>query len=187
MIATSQFRKGLKIEINGEPYNIVDFQHVKPGKGNAFVRTRMKSMITGNILERTFKSGEKVERPDLENKQVQYLYRDGDDFNFMDLETYDQFAVPTEQLGDAINYMTENMETEMLFYKGNAIDIELPTFVEFEVIKADPGVRGDTVSGATKPATIETGATIQVPLFLNEGDHIRIDTRTGTYVERVKG
>lgn len=186
MISTNQFRKGLKIEINGEPYNIVDFQHVKPGKGNAFIRTRLKSMISGNVLEKTFKSGEKVDKPDLENKKVQYLYRDGDDFNFMDMETYDQFVIPIDQLGDAPNYMTENMETEVLFYKGDAIDIELPTFVEFEVVRTDPGVRGDTVSGSTKPAEIETGASIQVPLFVNEGDVLKIDTRTGSYVERVK-
>ena len=186
MISTNQFRKGLKIEINGEPYNIVDFQHVKPGKGNAFIRTRLKSMISGNVLEKTFKSGEKVDKPDLENKKVQYLYSDGDDYHFMDMETYDQFVIPVEQLGDAVNFMTENMETEVLFYKGSAIDIELPTFVEFEVVRTDPGVRGDTVSGATKPAEIETGASIQVPLFLNEGDVIKIDTRTGSYVERVK-
>lgn len=186
MISTSDFRKGLKIEINDEPFNIVEFQHVKPGKGNAFVRTRMKSLITGNVLEKTFKSGEKVAKPDLENKKVQYLYNDGENYIFMDMETYDQLEISGKQLGNATLFMQEQMETEVLFYKGEPIDIELPTFIEVDVVRTDPGVRGDTVSGATKPAEIETGATIQVPLFLNESDRIRVDTRTGTYVERVK-
>jgi elongation factor P len=185
MYTTSQFRKGLKIEIDGEPFNIVDAQHVKPGKGNAFVRTRLKSLITGNVLDRTFKSGEKVGKPDLENKKVQYLYREDDMFIFMDLETFEQFGVQAEHLGNAPLFMKENMETELLMYKGTAIDIELPTFVEVVVTKTDPGVRGDTVSGSTKPAEIETGATIQVPLFLNEGERIKVDTRTSTYVERI--
>ncbi|TNE52211.1 MAG: elongation factor P [Deltaproteobacteria bacterium] len=187
MYSTTDFKKGLKIEINNEPFNIVEFQHVKPGKGNAFVRTRLKSLISGNVLERTFKSGEKVDKPDLENKKVQFLYEDGEIYHFMDMETFEQLEINSEKLGDATMYMMEQMETEVLYYKGEPIDIELPTFIEVNVVQTDPGLKGDTVSGATKPAVIETGATIQVPLFLNENERIKVDTRTGTYVERVKG
>ncbi len=186
MYSTNEFRKGLKVEIDGEPFVIVDYQHVKPGKGNAFVRTKLKSLITGNVLDKTFKSGEKVGRPDLETKSVQYLYRDGEDFVFMDNQTYDQFNVPAEHLGEAAKFMKENMDAELLFYKGKAIDIQIPNFLEFKVVKTEPGVKGDTVSGATKPAEIETGAVIQVPLFIEEGDIIKVDTRSGKYVERVK-
>ncbi len=184
--STNQFRRGLKIELDGEPYNIVYFQHVKPGKGNAFVRTKLKNLITGNILEKTFKSGEKVEQPDLENKTVQFLYKENSDYIFMDMETYENFSVPEENLGMATNFLKENTDCELLFYKGVAIDIELPIFINFRVIKTDPGVKGDTVSGSTKPATIETGAVVQVPLFVEENTLIRIDTRTGEYIERVK-
>lgn len=187
MYSTNEFRKGLKIEINGEPFNIVDFQHVKPGKGNAFVRTRLKSLLSGNVLEKTFKSGEKVDSPDLESKKVQYLYNDGESYIFMDMESYEQLSAPKDQLNEAYKFMLENMEAEILIYKGKIIDIELPTFLEFVITRTDPGVRGDTVSGATKPAEIQTGAVIQVPLFVNEGERIRVDTRTGSYVERVKG
>ena len=186
MYSTNEFRKGLKVEIDGEPFVIVDYQHVKPGKGNAFVRTKLKSLITGNVLDKTFKSGEKVNRPDLEAKSVQYLYRDGQDFIFMDNQTYDQFSVPADHLGEAAKFMKENMDAELLFYKGKAIDIQIPTFLNFKVTKTEPGIRGDTVSGATKPAEIESGAIVQVPLFIEEGDVIKVDTRTGKYVERVK-
>jgi elongation factor P len=186
MYSTNQFRKGLKIEIDGEPYNITDFQHVKPGKGNAFVRTKLKNLLTGNNLEKTFKSGEKVGIPNLENKKMQFLYTEGEDKVFMDMETYEQTHVPAENLGDSTRFLKENTACDLLFYNGVAIDIELPTFIEFKITKTDPGVRGDTVSGATKPADIETGATVQVPLFVEENDVIRIDTRTGEYVERVK-
>jgi len=186
MYSTNQFRRGLKIELDGEPYNITYFQHVKPGKGNAFVRTKLKSMISGNVIERTFKSGEKVGKPDLEQNKVQYLYKDGESYNFMDLQTYEQFGVQSEQLGNATLFLKENIDVELLFYNGSAIGIELPMFIEFEITQTDPGVRGDTVSGSTKPASIETGAVIQVPLFIEEGENIRIDTRDGSYVERVK-
>jgi elongation factor P len=186
MYSTSQFRKGLKIELDGTPYNIVDFQHVKPGKGNAFIRTKMRNLLNGNILEKTFKSGEKVEKPDLENIKAQYLYNDGEDFIFMSLEDYEQFPVPEAGLGNTALFMQENMEVEILMYNGSPIDIEIPTFIEVEIAQTDPGMKGDTVSGATKPATIETGAVIQVPLFVNEGEKVRVDTRTGSYVERVK-
>lgn len=185
--STNQFRKGLKIEVDGDPYNIVDFQHVKPGKGNAFVRTRLKNLITGNVLERTFRSGEKVDQPDLEQKTMQFLYSEGEDFHFMDTTTYEQTSILAENLGDAVNYLKENTDCDLLFYQGTAIDIALPTFIEVTITKTDPGLKGDTVSGATKPAEIETGATIQVPLFIEEGERVRIDTRTGDYVERVKG
>lgn len=186
MYSTNQFRKGLKIEIDGTPYNIADFQHVKPGKGNAFVRTRLKNLISGNVLEKTFKSGEKVNKPDLESIKVQYLYREGDEFVFMDLQTYDNFNITEEQLGSASKFMQENFEAEVLMYKGSAIDIEIPTFINVTITRTDPGLKGDTVSGATKPATIETGAVIQVPLFVEENEKVKVDTRTGTYVERVK-
>ena len=185
MIQTNQFRKGLKIEIDGEPFTIADFQHVKPGKGNAFVRTRLKSLTTGNVLERTFKSGEKVDKPDLEERHMQYLYREGADFHFMDNNTYEDVSLDVEKLGDAANYLKENIEVGVLFHNGSAIDVEVPTFVELKVVKTDPGIKGDTVSGATKPATLESGATIQVPLFVEENDVLRIDTRTCDYVERV--
>lgn len=186
MISTSQFRKGLKIQLDNVPFNIVDFQHVKPGKGNAFIRTKLRNLLNGNVLERTFKSGEKVEKPDLENKSMQYLYQEGEDFVFMDLETYEQIHISGESLGDTANFMQENIDAEVLFFQGTPIDIEIPNFIEVEITQTDPGVKGDTVSGSTKPATIETGAIIQVPLFVNEGEKIRVDTRSGTYVERVK-
>ncbi|MBK05768.1 MAG: elongation factor P [Deltaproteobacteria bacterium] len=186
MYSTNQFRRGLKIEVDGDPYNIVYFQHVKPGKGNAFVRTKLKNLVTGNVLEKTFKSGEKVGKPDLEKNAMQYMYSDGEDYNFMNLTTYESIMIPAENLGDATNFLKENIDVEVLFYKGSAIDIELPTFLNFVITQTDPGVRGDTVSGSTKPATIETGAVVQVPLFVEEGEKIRIDTRTGDYVERVK-
>ena len=186
MYSTNQFRKGLKIEIDGDPYNITDFQHVKPGKGNAFVRTKLKNLITGNNLEKTFKSGEKVGKPDLENKKVQFLYREGENYSFMDMESYEQFSISGENLGPAMQFLKENTECSLLFFNSAPIDIELPTFIDFTIKKCDPGVRGDTVSGATKPAELETGAVVQVPLFVDENDTIRIDTRTGEYVERVK-
>lgn len=186
MISTNQFRKGLKIEINGEPFNIVGFQHVKPGKGNAFVRTRLKSMTSGNVLEKTFKSGEKVEKPDLDERDTEFLYQQGEDYTFMDMENYEQFTILESDLGDAVKFLKDNTKAALVFYKGKAIDIELPIFINLKIKQTDPGVRGDTVSGATKPATLETGAVVQVPLFIEEGENIKIDTRTGTYVERVK-
>ncbi len=186
MYSTNQFRKGLKIEIDGEPYNITDFQHVKPGKGNAFTRTKMKNLLTGNNLEKTFKSGEKVGKPNLENKKMQFLYTEGEDKVFMDMDSYEQTPVPAENLGDSTRFLKENTQCDLLFFNGVAIDIELPTFIDFKITKTDPGVRGDTVSGSTKPAELETGASVQVPLFVEENDVIRIDTRTGEYVERVK-
>ena len=185
MYSTTDFRRGLKIEYKGEPYEIVDFQHVKPGKGAAFVKTRMKNLLTGNVLDINFRSGDKFEKPDLEEKEMQYLYADGDSYWFMDVETYEQVAIPLEHIKEKVGYLQENVQVAILFYKGKAIDVELPNFVELKVVETEPGVRGDTVSGGSKPAKLETGLVVNVPLFINEGDVIKIDTRTGEYVERV--
>jgi len=186
MYSTSDFRKGLKIEINGEPFTIVDFLHVKPGKGGAFVRTTLKSLVTGNVIDRTFRSGEKVGKPDLEEKQMQYLYESEGEFHFMDNETYDQSFLTADQLGDARSYLQENVVVAVLFHNGKPLGVEVPIFVELAVAASEPGVRGDTASGGTKPATMETGLVVQVPLFINEGDVLKLDTRTGKYIERVR-
>jgi len=186
MYSTPDFRKGLKIELNGEPFAIVEFQHVKPGKGGAFVRTTLKSMISGNVIDRTFRSGEKVDKPDLEEKQMQYLYQSDEEFHFMDTETYEQLFLTEGQLGDARNYLQENVTVTVLFHNGKPIGVEVPIFVELTVTETEPGVKGDTAAGATKPATLETGMTVLVPLFVNEGDILKIDTRTGKYMERVR-
>jgi elongation factor P len=186
MFSTSDFRKGLKIEFKGEPYVIVDFLHVKPGKGGAFVRTKLKNMISGRVLDETFRSGEKVGRPDLEEKSVQYLYLDSEGYCFMDNETYEQVFLSDEQVGDAKNYMQENINASMLLYKGQPIGLDLPITVNLEVVETEPGVKGDTATGATKAAKLETGHVVQVPLFINEGDVLKIDTRSGDYLERAK-
>jgi elongation factor P len=184
--STADFRKGLKIELEGEPYIIADFLHVKPGKGGAFVRTKLKSLVTGNVIDRTFRSGEKVQTPALEEKNMQYLYQEGEAYHFMDNDTYEQFTLAESQLGADSNFLQENVGVKILFHNGKPIGVELPLFVELTVVRTEPGVKGDTASGGGKPATVETGAVIQVPLFLNEGDVIKVDTRTGGYVERVK-
>ncbi len=186
MISTSEFRNGLVIRFDGELYTMVEFQHVKPGKGGAFVRTKLKNVKTGRVIDHTFRSGEKVDDIRLEKKKVQYLYRSEDEFVFMDLNSYDQILVSEEIVGETAKFMKEAMEVEMLFNGKDSLGIELPIFVELQVAKTDPGVRGDTASGGTKPAILETGATIQVPLFLEEGEIVKVDTRTGEYVERVK-
>jgi elongation factor P len=184
-IDTSQFRNGLKIELDGNPFVMIYFQHVKPGKGGAFVRTKVKNLLTGKVLERTFRSGERCEEADVEDRRMQYLYMDGQDRVFMDSQSYDQIPLSDDVIGEARKFLQENMEVEVLFWRGKPVNIELPAFLEAAVVKSDPGLKGDTSSGATKPATVETGATVQVPLFINEGDVIRIDTRTGEYTERV--
>jgi len=184
MYSTSDFRKGLKIEYNGDPYLMVDFQHVKPGKGNAFVRTRLKNLISGNVLEVTFKSGEKVNKPDLEEKEMQFLYSEGEEYYFMDNASYEQIFLNADKMGDAPKYLQENINVSMLFYKGKPIGLDLPNFVVLKVLETEPGIRGDTASGGSKPATVETGTVIQVPFFINEGEAIKIDTRSGEYVER---
>ena len=185
MYGTNQFRNGLKIELENEPFVIVEFQHVKPGKGGAFVRTKLKSLISGNVLERTFRSGEKVGKPQLEEKEMQFLYAADDQYHFMDMESYEQLFLTEDQLGNSKNYLQENIIAEVLFYNDQAIGMELPIFVELKIVETDPGVRGDTASGGNKPAVLETGATVQVPLFLNIDDKIKVDTRTGEYIERV--
>jgi elongation factor P len=185
-VSTTEFRNGLKIEIDGEPYVIVEFQHVKPGKGGAFVRTKFKSLKSGNVTDKTFRAGEKVDVPDLQEKTMQYLYGADKDRVFMDTTSYEQISLNEKQLGDSINYLKENMEIKVLYHKGMPINIEVPMFVELTIARTDPGVRGDTASGGSKPATLETGAVVKVPLYMNEGDVIKVDTRTGTFIERVK-
>jgi elongation factor P len=186
MYSTAEFKKGLKIEIDGVPYTIVDFLHVKPGKGGAFVRTKIKNLMTGKVLDQTFRSGEKLKRPDLAEREMQFLYRDGDSFFMMDNETYEQLALTSEQLGDAVLYLIENLNLKVLFFNQQPVAVEVPNFVELTVAQAEPGLKGDTASGGSKPATLESGAVIQVPLFINEGDRVKVDTRTGTYIERAK-
>ncbi len=180
------FRKGLKIELNGEPYVIVDYEHVKPGKGGAFARTKIKSLITGNVREQTFRVSDRVDSPDVEERQLQYLYHDGEKYCFMDNETYEQFFLTEDQVGTSKDFLKENVEVSVLYHNKKPIGMELPIFVELTITETQPGVRGDTATGGTKPAVLETGATVQVPLFLNEGDVIKIDTRTGVYIERAK-
>ena len=180
------FRKGLKIEINGEPFVIVDYEHVKPGKGAAFARARIKSLITGNTRDQTFRASDRIDGADVEERQMQYLYHDGERYCFMDNETYEQFLLTADQIGESKGFLKENVEALVLYHDKKPIGIELPIFVELTITETQPGVRGDTASGGTKPAVVETGATVQVPLFLNEGDIVKIDTRTGEYIERVK-
>ena len=186
MYSTPDFRKGLKIELNGEPFNIVDFLHVKPGEGGAFVRTTLKSLITGNVMEKTFRSGEKVDKPDQEEKSMQFLYVTDNDYYFMDTETFEQIFITEDQLGESKYYLQENVEVSVLFHNGQPIGVEPPIFVELKVTETEPGLKGDTAGGATKPATLETGLTVQVPLFVNEGEVLKIDTRTGKYIERAR-
>lgn len=185
-VSTTEFRNGLKIEIDGEPFVIVDFQHVKPGKGGAFVRTKFKSLKSGNVTDKTFRAGEKVDVPDLQEKTMQYLYGSDKDRVFMDTTSYEQVSLDEKQLGESVSYLKENMEIKVLYHKGMPINIEVPMFVELAIAKTDPGVRGDTASGGSKPATLETGAVVKVPLYMNEGDVVKIDTRSGTFIERVK-
>jgi len=182
---TSQFRNGLKLDLDGQPYVITYFQHVKPGKGGAFVRTKIKNLLNGRTVERTFRSGEKVEEANVEERSMQYLYHDGNALVFMDTQSYDQTPISEEGVGDGVKFLKENEQVDVLFWNGKPINIELPQFVQLEVTKSDPGLKGDTSSGASKPATLETGAEIQVPLFIKEGDKLRVDTRTGEYIERV--
>jgi elongation factor P len=183
-VSTAEFKKGLRIVFDGQPYAIVDFQHVKPGKGGAFVRTKLKHMKQGRVIDNTFRSGEKVELVDFEEKHMQYLYRD-DRYHFMDTESYEQVSLSADEVSDARDYLKENTEVDLLYIDGAPAAIELPNFVELAISTTDPGVRGDTAQGGSKPATLETGAIVHVPLFLNEGDVVRVDTRTGEYLGRV--
>jgi elongation factor P len=186
LIETADFRKGLKVEIDDEPYIIVDFQHVKPGKGNQFTRTKLKSLLTGYQLERTYRSGEKLGKPDIEEQDCTFLYNLEGTYNFMDQTSYEQYEIPEDVLGDSAKYLVENLKVNLLFFRGRAVNIDLPNFVEMTVTQSDPGVKGDTASGGSKPATMETGLTIQVPFHINEGDVLRVDTRSCSYGERVK-
>lgn len=172
--------------VEGDPFYIVEFQHVKPGKGGAFVRTKLKSYLSGNVLDRTFRSGERFEEPDLEERDLQFLYATNDSYTFMDTETYEQFTYEKKQLGENADLLKENMISKILVYEHRPIAVELPIFIELKVVDAEPGVRGDTASGGSKPAIVETGATIKVPLYLQIGEVIKIDTRTRAYVERVR-
>jgi len=184
-VDTSQFRNGLKLDIDSQPFTITYFQHVKPGKGGAFVRTKLKNLLNGRTVDKTFRSGEKVQEADVEEKTMQYLYQDATGRIFMDNASYDQIPIGDDVLGGAVDFLLENMEVGVLFWKGNPVNIQLPNYIEARITKSDPGVKGDTSSGATKPATLETGATLNVPLFIEEGDLIRVDTRSGEYSERV--
>ncbi|MHB8840320.1 MAG: elongation factor P [Candidatus Aquicultor sp.] len=185
MISTNQFKNGMTIELEGTLFQIVEFQHVKPGKGGAFVRTKLRNFKTGGVVDKTFRAGEKVEQAMVNRRPMQYLYNDGSDYVFMDTETYEQISLPASFLQDETKFMKENMNVLIAMHEGQALGIELPTAVELEVTATDPGVKGDTASGGTKPATLETGAVVQVPLFINVGDMIKVDTRTGDYITRV--
>ncbi|NLV35886.1 MAG: elongation factor P [Clostridiaceae bacterium] len=184
MITAGEFRNGATFELDEQVFQVVEFQHVKPGKGAAFVRTRLKNVITGATVERTFTPTDKMPKAHIERKDMQYLYNDGDLFYFMDTETYEQIPINKETIGDTFKFVKENMTVKILSYKGNVFGIEPPTFVELEVVETEPGYKGDTATGASKPAVLETGATVKVPLFVNQGDIIRIDTRIGEYMER---
>jgi elongation factor P len=185
MISAGEFRNGVTFEMDGQVYKVVEFQHVKPGKGSAFVRTKLKNVINGSVLEKTFNPTEKVENAQIERRDMQYLFHDGDFYNFMDITTYEQLPLTKEELGDTLNYLIDNMNVKVLSYKGKVFGIEPPIFVELEVTYTEPGFKGNTSTGATKPATLQTGYVVGVPLFVNIGDKVRIDTRTGEYMDRV--
>lgn len=185
MVSAGDFKNGLTVEIEGNIYQILDFQHVKPGKGAAFVRTKLKNIINGGVVEKTFRPTEKFETAHIDRKDMQYLYTDGDLYNFMDLETYDQLAVNADVVGDSLKFVKENETVKVISHQGNVFAIEPPITVELRVTETEPGVKGDTATGATKPAIVETGAQIMVPLFVNQDDVLKIDTRTGEYLSRV--
>lgn len=185
MISAGDFRKGVTFEMDGQVWSVVDFQHVKPGKGAAFVRTKLKNVITGVTVEKTFSPTEKFPKAVVERKEMQYLYADGDIYYFMDNESYEQLPLNKDQVEDSLPYMIENMNVNIQFFKGEAFSVEPPNFVELKITKTEPGFKGDTATGGTKPAEVETGAKINVPLFVEEGDIIRVDTRSGEYMERV--
>ena len=186
MYSASDLRKGLKIQIDGEPYIVVDFQFSKPGKGQALYRTRLKNMVTGNQFDRTFRSNDKFEKAPLEERTMQYLYSQGDEFHFMDTKNYEQIVILREQMGEGVNFLIDNMEVQILLFNNNPIGVTLPNFVNLIVTKADPWAKGDTSGSDSKPVTVETGYVLQVPPFIEEGDRIQIDTRTGAYMTRVK-
>jgi elongation factor P len=185
VISTNDFRTGVTIEIDGQPWVVVEFQHVKPGKGSAFVRAKIKNVITGSVLERTFNAGEKLPRAHIERREAQYLYGMGDELTFMDVTTYEQVTLSREVVGQGVLYLKENTNVYIMSYEGRVIGVEIPNFVELEVVETEPGFKGDTATGGTKQAKLETGAVVKVPLFVNVGDVLKIDTRTGEYIERV--
>lgn len=185
MFATNQFRKGLKLELDGVPYQIVEFQHVSPGKGSAFTRTKLRNLLNTNITEKTFKSGDKVDAANIEIKEMQYLYKDAEGYHFMNTANYDQVVLSEERLGENVGFMQEQLQINVMYFNERPIGVELPTFVELKVAHTEPGIRGDTASGGSKPAKLETGASVQVPFHISEGDLLKIDTRDGSYVEKV--
>ncbi len=185
MYQTSDIKKGLKVKIQGAPWTVVEFLFVKPGKGTAFTRTKLKNLITGQVVERNFRTGETLEPVDVETRSALFMYHDGDSYIFMDNETYEQFPVMQSALGDSAGWLIDNMQCDILFYEGRPISVDLPNFVELEITYCEPAVKGDTANNATKTATLSTGATVQVPLFVEQGTTIRIDTRTSSYVSRV--
>ena len=184
MYSTTDFKRGLKIEVEGTPYEIVEFQHFKPGKGGAMVRTKLRNILNGRTQDITFRAGEKVERPDLENRQMQYLYKEGTDLVFMDLENYEQTYISQDIIGSKSGYLKESQQVDMLLYRGNPLDLELPVSLVLVVVDTEPGMKGDTVSNVTKAATLETGISIQVPIFVNIGDKVKVDTRSNEYQGR---
>ena len=186
MASTADFRNGFTLKYSNDIYQIVEFQHVKPGKGGAFVRTKLKSMTSGKLIDNTFRAGEKIEAVRVEAKMMQYLYQEGDGLVFMDNETYEQVPIAQDLVGDMLKFLKEGEEVKILFAEGSALGAELPFFIEYEITETEPGSKGDTVSGSGKPATIETGAVVTVPIFINVGDVIKVDTRTGEYLERMK-
>ncbi|WP_288706799.1 elongation factor P [uncultured Bilophila sp.] len=184
MYSTTDFRKGLKIEIDGTPFEIIEFQHFKPGKGGAMVRTKLRNILNGRVLDNTFRSGEKVERPNLESRDMQFLYHEGEQLVFMDMTTYDQMHMDAEATDGKANYLKDGQECRVLLYNEKPLDIEIPASLVLEVTDTEPGAKGDTVSNVTKPATLETGVVIQVPIFVNIGDRVKVDTRTNGYLGR---
>ena len=186
VLTASDLRKGIKLEIDGDPYTVVDFEFSKPGKGQALYRCRLRNMITGTQFDRTYRSVDKFNAADMDEQEMEYLYREGKMFCFMNTSSFEQIEMSEEHVGEAIHFLTENLKVQMLFFSGRPIGITLPNFVELEVTQADPGIKGDTASGATKPVSMETGYVIQVPLFIEQGDVLRLDTRSGAYVERIK-
>ena len=184
MYSTTDFRKGLKIEVDGTPFEIVDFQHFKPGKGGAMIRTKLRNILTGRLQDNTFRSGEKVGRPDLETRQMQYLYREGDDLIFMDQTTYEQLQISEKSLDGKAGYLKDSQMVDVLLYRGQPLDIDLPTSIVFSVVETEIAAKGDTVANVTKPATLETGLIVQVPSFVNAGDKVKVDTRSGEYLGR---
>ena len=185
MVSAGDFRNGVTLEIDGQVVQILEFQHVKPGKGAAFVRTKLKNIISGGVVEKTFRPTEKFPKAHIDRKDMQYLYRDGDLFNFMDVETYDQIALNEDVVGDSLKFVKENEVVKICSHNGNVFSVEPPLFVELAITETEPGFKGDTAQGATKPATVETGAIVMVPLFVEQGDVLKIDTRSGEYLSRV--